>query len=479
MPVPERLIEDSFVLDRLRVEFPNGEDGEPSITIDKEVLEAMNGMWKQCMIVRVLGRNIAISALSKKLRELWGPKGAMYVMDLPRQFFMVRFEKEDEYLAALTGGPWRIFGSYLMVRAWSPEFDPLRDDIVTTPVWVRLTNIPVNFYHRSILMGIAKGLRKPVRVDLTTLNFERARFARICVEVNLAKPLKGTVLINGERYFVAYEGLSEICSKCGIYGHLVHGCPKTIAERVASRATQPELPGAIQATQMQENGFTQVRGPRRGTHIPRTVNGSIGESSGEMEKSLRELPRRKETELIETSNKFGSLELIASLDGSKEDGPSGDGNKEDRGMHIQKEKGKGALTGKETLIFSGKAHGPTSSTTMSKEKWANNKKTIEGGRDKPKRGTNRPVRGLVFGPAKGEISMSESGKRLRVENTNVGRSSGGFRDSEEDERARLEPLKLRDEELENPMDSIISEMEHGGAEVQMEVQEEGRILSLA
>ncbi|XP_013633708.1 PREDICTED: uncharacterized protein LOC106339442 [Brassica oleracea var. oleracea] len=228
MPVPEKLIDDGFITERLRVEFPNGEDGEPSITIETEVLEVMNGMWKWCMIVRVLGRSVEISALSRKLRELWNPKGAMYVMDLPRHFFMVRFKKEDEYLAALTGGPWRVFGSYLMVRAWSSEFDPLRDDIATTPVWVRLTNIPVNFYHRSILMGIAKGLGKPVRVDMTTLNFERAMFARICVEVNLAKTLKGTMLINGERYFVAYEGLSEICSKCGIYGHLVHGVQKLL-----------------------------------------------------------------------------------------------------------------------------------------------------------------------------------------------------------------------------------------------------------
>ncbi|KAG2293405.1 hypothetical protein Bca52824_040074 [Brassica carinata] len=147
---------------------------------------------------------------------------------------MIRFEREDEYLAALIGGPCRAFGSYLMVRAWSPEFDPLRDDIVTTPVWIKLANIRVNFYHHLILMGIAKGLGTPIGVDLTTLNVERARFARICVEVNLAKPLKGTVLINGERYFVAYEGLSNICSKCGIYGHMVHGCPRTIAERVAN-----------------------------------------------------------------------------------------------------------------------------------------------------------------------------------------------------------------------------------------------------
>lgn len=50
------------------------------------------------------------------------------------------------------------FGSYLMVQAWSPDFDPLKDEIVTTPVWVHLSHIPVNFYHKTILMGIAKGL---------------------------------------------------------------------------------------------------------------------------------------------------------------------------------------------------------------------------------------------------------------------------------------------------------------------------------
>lgn len=101
---------------RLSLDFPDGEEGEPVITIGEEVLEAMNGLWKRCMIVKVLGRQIPISVLHRKLRELWKPKGEMYVMDFPRQFFMVRFELEEEYLAALTGGPWRVFGNYLMVR---------------------------------------------------------------------------------------------------------------------------------------------------------------------------------------------------------------------------------------------------------------------------------------------------------------------------------------------------------------------------
>lgn len=115
------------------------------LTIGEEVLEVMNGLWKNCMIVKVLGRSVSIVAMTKKLRELWKQKEAMYVMDLPRQFFMVRFESEEEYMGVLSGGPWRVFGSYLLVQAWEPEFDPLRNEITTTPVWVRLSNLRLTF----------------------------------------------------------------------------------------------------------------------------------------------------------------------------------------------------------------------------------------------------------------------------------------------------------------------------------------------
>ncbi|KAG2248243.1 hypothetical protein Bca52824_087871 [Brassica carinata] len=461
MPVPESLIDDAFVSERLRVEFPNGEDGEPSITIEPEVLEAMNGM------------NVPISALSKKLRELWNPKGGMYVMDLPRQFFMVRFEKEDEYLAALTGGPWRAFGSYLMVRAWSPEFDPLRDDIVTMPVWIRLTNIPVNFYHRSILMGIAKGLGKPV-----------PRFARVCVEVNLAKPLKGTVLINGERYFVAYEGLAEICSKCRIYGHSVHGCPRTIAERLAEVAIQTEAQSATRSPTrqepiVQENGFTPVRSSRRGTQIlPRLVNCRTAEAGGETDRNVQEIPQTGGIANIAISNKFGSLEQDTDRSKSREEIVSGEENKENQIMNIRRNENKEISQGKETLIFGGKVNIRKDSKMMNKEKWAG-KKVVEGARGRPKNLNNKPARGFVFGPTKGEVSLSESGKRLRVESLEAGRAGGAFRESVAEPRVTVNPLQLRDEELENPMDSTISEMEQRETEAQMEAQGDGRILDLA
>lgn len=66
-------------------------------------------------------------------------------------------------------------------------------------------------------MGIVKGLGRSIKVDLIILKFKRVRYARICVEVNFNKLLKETVMVNGERYFVLYEGIFFICLICGMY----------------------------------------------------------------------------------------------------------------------------------------------------------------------------------------------------------------------------------------------------------------------
>lgn len=357
--------------------------------------------------------------------------GAMVVMDLPRQFFMIRFEKEEEYLAVLTGGPWRVFGSYLLTKAWSPDFDPLRDDIVTTPVWVRLSNLPVNFYHRSILMGIAKGLGEPIKVDLTTLNFERARFARICVEVNLKKPLKGTVMVNGERYYVSYEGLSAICSKCGLYGHVVHTCPHVSQTKVAAVIPSNENASPT-AAQPSEDGFTVVRRSGRRTAVaakPADLPG--GSSDGSHERNLREIPINKDFENIRLSNRFGRLEDNGvSLEG-RNVADSMAPNKENENIQDPLGEGKSVaqVTEKSTCVFSEK-HQEAEQSIFSGKRAGFFKAAAHTGPKqfgpKMKVKQTRPARGLIFGPIREDVELSGSGKRLRSEKDNIGRPGGVF-----------------------------------------------------
>lgn len=426
-PVPESILNEEFVTARLSVEFPNGEDGEPVITIGKEVIEAMNGLWKQCMIVKVLGRSIPIAVLTRKLKEMWRPRAVMSVMDLPRQFFMVRFEEEDEYLTALTGGPWRAFGSYLMVQAWSPEFEPMRDDIVTTPVWVRLSNIPVNLYHKSILMGIAKGLGKPLKVDATTLNFERARFARVCVEVNLSKPLKGSVIINGERFFVAYEGLTNICSKCGIYGHLVHSCPLG-APAPTIQALPPNVVEQPNASTPANGGFTMVRKAGRKPVAPgRRVAPVAGGSGGDLGRNLREIPRNVGGGDIALSNSFGRLQEDLESTKVKEGIAIMGADKENAGISSKLINGKFNASGKSGVGEGDTLKGKVGQRGGPKDKRTGSSKSNGVIGPKITHKPTKPMRGLVFGPPSIEVELSSSGKRLRMENATVGRPGGIYR----------------------------------------------------
>lgn len=440
MPIPEEVLNDEFVAERLCLEFPDGEDGEPVITIGSEVLEAMNGLWKNCMLVKVLGRNVSLAVLSKKLREIWRPSGEMYVMDLPRQFFMVRFGMEEEYLAALTGGPWKVFGSYLMAQAWAPEFDPMRDEITTTPVWVRLSSIPVNFYHKTILMGIAKGLGKPIKVDMTTLNFERARFARVCVEVNLKKPLKGTVMINGARYYVSYEGLMSICSCCGMYGHLVHNCPNANIEKAAviHRSLEKSV-NELVAIAPPTDGFTMVgRSGRPVAQQRARIAEHTGKSGGGSGNIRRDLVIRKDLGNISLSNSFGKLREDLSGPEMRDVIVSSDENKENENVSNQLQiPGRGPqVVGIKFGANFGKNKG--GSRGITKEKRAGVIKGVDGSGPKPKhQKQNRPMRGLVFGPSREELQLSESGKRLRLEKSNPGRAGGYFVNDREQTTAAL------------------------------------------
>ncbi|KAL8160794.1 LOW QUALITY PROTEIN: hypothetical protein V2J09_012283 [Rumex salicifolius] len=58
--------------------------------------------------------------------------------------------------------------------------------------------------------------------------------------VDLTKPLKGTIRIEGVKYFLDYEGLNLICHKCGRYGHVITQCPQINAEQKVGEVVEVE-----------------------------------------------------------------------------------------------------------------------------------------------------------------------------------------------------------------------------------------------
>ncbi|CAN1120861.1 hypothetical protein LINPERHAP1_LOCUS17247 [Linum perenne] len=114
---------------------------------------------------------------------------------------------------------------YVVLQNWRPYFRPEASTLSTLRVWVRLPGLPIEYFDAAILQTIGDKIGSTVRIDHTTLQGNRGKFARICVEVDLLKPLLSKYRLRRRVRGIEYEGLHTICFSCGCFGHQQDSSP--------------------------------------------------------------------------------------------------------------------------------------------------------------------------------------------------------------------------------------------------------------
>ncbi|CAN1805117.1 hypothetical protein LINPERHAP1_LOCUS24142 [Linum perenne] len=207
--------------------IPSIINGVRSLQISKSFKDKLCKPWSNTVIVRLLGKSIGYAYLCHRLRVMWKPTGAMQVVDLDKDCFLVKFGNDQDYFRALTGGPWMILEHYLIVQQWDPTFrvsDKLPAKMV---VWVRFPHLPILFYHPQILTALGNLIGKTIRIDSPTQNADRGKFARMAVEIDIDEPLAPVVELDGAWQKVEYENIPELCFSCGKIRHASDkGCPR-------------------------------------------------------------------------------------------------------------------------------------------------------------------------------------------------------------------------------------------------------------
>ena len=66
-------------------------------------------------------------------------------------------------------------------------------------------------------MRVRGKISKPMKIDAATGQVSRGHFARICVEVDLGKPLILKFELRRRVRWIEYEGLHLMCFKCGMF----------------------------------------------------------------------------------------------------------------------------------------------------------------------------------------------------------------------------------------------------------------------
>lgn len=82
-----------------------------------------------------------------------------------------------------------MLGHYMIVAKWRPNFHPSKETISRTAMWIRLPGLPLELFDETILMRAGGKLGKALKVDKNTMVTLRGRFARICLEIDLRRPL--------------------------------------------------------------------------------------------------------------------------------------------------------------------------------------------------------------------------------------------------------------------------------------------------
>ncbi|CAI0467257.1 unnamed protein product [Linum tenue] len=147
-------------------------------------------------------------------------------MDLEDDVCLATFDNDQDYFKALTGGPWVLLDHYLIVHQWSPEFRVGEAIPRTVTTWVRFPHLPVHFYHKEVLFALGNLIGRTIKLDYHTEHGHRGKFARIAIELDMSKPLKPRIRLDGFWQKVVYENLPNACFGCGIVGHAESICPK-------------------------------------------------------------------------------------------------------------------------------------------------------------------------------------------------------------------------------------------------------------
>ncbi|CAL9017859.1 unnamed protein product, partial [Prunus brigantina] len=254
--------------------------------------------------------------------QKWSLKGEWKLIDLINDYFVVKFELEEDLNFVLTGGPWIIAGQYLVMQKWRSGFSPATAHVTRMAAWIRVSAIQLECFDVWSLKRIGNLLGKLLKIDSLTTSQNRGKFARLCVELDLTKPLDAFVQINQNWYNIEYEGLPDICYLCGMYGHKREHCSlkeqrvEALGEEHPVVGGQVNLgSGSMEPIQVDTDLDHSLRGPWMNV-APRRRPKTNDKSDGKRESGAKAKGSRFDA-LRMVSEKFGRDKGETSLEGNK------------------------------------------------------------------------------------------------------------------------------------------------------------------
>ncbi|KAL0928630.1 hypothetical protein M5K25_000536 [Dendrobium thyrsiflorum] len=109
-----------------------------------ESYEALNAKELEfSLVTKVFGRELPFHVVAWELRKQWTQFGQFHFTTLGEGWYLCSFKTLEAMERVLSGGPWFVNYHIVELESWSTEFSPNSMKGLTSPIWIRLPNLPL------------------------------------------------------------------------------------------------------------------------------------------------------------------------------------------------------------------------------------------------------------------------------------------------------------------------------------------------
>jgi len=182
------------------------------------------------LVGRIRGQNYSAARLRTWATEVWG----QHLVDIPfvqtfvRGWFALRFVHADHTNWVLSSF-WHFEHAPVLLKHWTPLFDPEIEQIGIGPVWIRLPGIPLQYWSEDIFRRIGNAIGTFMDYDKSYQQTGMMAYARLLINLDTRGGIQEYITIQwrdtARKQIIDYEGILYRCQRCHKVGHLYKDCP--------------------------------------------------------------------------------------------------------------------------------------------------------------------------------------------------------------------------------------------------------------
>ncbi|XP_074293787.1 uncharacterized protein LOC141620945 [Silene latifolia] len=177
--------------------------------------------------------------------SLWNCTGNLQLIGLGKGFYSCKIESNSDLIRIKENGPWFVQGNYLHVQPWTPNFQPSSASITSISAWLILPELPIEYHRADVLKAIGNSIGVFIKHDPNGLHRNNARFARISVHLDQAKPIPDVVWLSNFKQEVKLADKQIYCRIC--HGFCKGQCPGSadVAKLSPSTSAEESVPPSV------------------------------------------------------------------------------------------------------------------------------------------------------------------------------------------------------------------------------------------